>query len=335
MEIPAWGWIVFGAVLVALLAVDVVSHRGERADSTGWAAIWTGIWIAAGLLFSGFVWAVFGLGPAQDYLAAYLIEKSLSLDNLFVFLVIFRTLKIPREHQRKALTYGIAGALVFRGIFIVAGIQALEHWSWTTWIFAAILLGAAWRAFREDPTEIGHHAKRRRESRLILWLEEHLRVTRKHHGGSFFVRENGRRVLTPLAVAVIGLELTDVLFAVDSVPAALAVSRSAFIVYSSNMFAILGLRALYIVLSRILTRLRFIHYGIGVILVFTAVKLALDEWVEIESWISILIILSIIVVTFGASVWESRRRTGSWGLRREREEKGRPDHPPARERMRG
>lgn len=315
MEIPAWGWIVFCAVLVALLAVDIASHRGGRAESTGWAAIWTGIWIAAGLLFSGFVWAVFGLEPAEDYLAAYLIEKSLSLDNLFVFLVIFRTLGIPREHQRKALTYGIAGALVFRGVFIVAGIHALERWSWTAWIFAAILLGAAWRAFREDPTEVG-------ESRLIVWLEKHLRVTREHHDGSFVVRENGRRVLTPLAVAVVGLELTDILFAVDSVPAALSVSRSAFIVYSSNVFAILGLRALYIVLSRVLTRLRFIHYGIGVILVFTAAKLALDEWVEIEGWISILIILAIITVTFGVSVWDSRRKTGSWGLREPKDETG-------------
>lgn len=316
MEIPFWGWIVFGVVLVALLAVDVFSHRGERADSVGWAAVWTGIWIAAGLLFSGFVWAVFGLGAAEEYLAAYLIEKSLSVDNLFVFLVIFQTLGIPREHQRKALTYGIVGALVFRAIFIVAGIHALERWEWTEWIFAAILVVAAWRAFREDPAET------ERESRLITWLERHLPVTREHHEGRFVVRKEGRRLLTPLAVAVIGLELTDILFAVDSVPAALSVSRSAFIVYSSNVFAILGLRALYIVLARALSRLRYVHYGIGVILLFTAAKMVADRWVEIEGWASILIILAIIAVTFGLSVRESRRRTGSWGLRERSEEAG-------------
>lgn len=296
IDVPLWNWLLFGGILLVFLALDLYAHRGDRHDSKQTAVVWSVVWIVAGLAFGGYVWWQFGGQQAADYLGAYLIEKSLSMDNLFVFLIIFKMLNIPRENQRTALSWGIFGALVLRALFIFAGAAAIERYHWVVYVFGGLLLFAAWRTFVEDPTE-------QKENRLVKWLANHLPVTDRVHGDRFIARVNGRRVATPLLIAVLGLEATDVLFAIDSVPAAFAISREPFIVYSSNAFAILGLRALYIVLATTLPQMTYLHYGLSLVLAFAAVKLMIAEWVEIPVWASILFI----VVALGASIWASLR----------------------------
>ena len=289
-------WITFAVIVAVMLAIDLFVHRGEKADSRRRAILWTIIWIGAGLAFNVFVWIDRGAEAGGEYLAAYLIEKSLSLDNLFVFMIIFRTLRIAPEHQRKALSWGIFGALVFRAIFIFLGAEALERWAWVEYVFALLLLYAAWHAFREDPTA-------EEESWLAEWLARHLPVSRVRNA-HFFVREDGKLRVTPLLVAVIGLELTDVVFAIDSVPAAFSITHDRFIVYSSNVFAILGLRSLYIALAVVLGRLRYLHYGLAAVLAFAAAKMLIPEtWLEISPAVSV----GIIVACIGAAIWASLR----------------------------
>jgi len=292
-------WIIFGIVVAVMLTIDIFVHRGEKAESRSRAILWTFIWVAAGLAFNVFVWIDRGGRAGQEYLASYLLEKSLSLDNLFVFLIVFNTLRIPAQHQRKALSWGIFGALIFRAIFIFLGAAALERWHWVEYVFAMLLLYAAWHAYREDPAE-------KVESKLAEWLARHLPVSRHTEHAHFFVREDGRLRVTPLMVAVLGLELTDVMFAVDSVPAAFSVTHDPFIVYSSNMFAILGLRSLYIAMSAILAHLRYLHYGLAAVLTFAAAKMLIPEtWFEFSPMASVGIIVACIGIAGLASL---RRR---------------------------
>lgn len=296
MDIPNWAWLVFAGVFAALFAVDLAAHRGGRADSRRSAIVWSVVWIAAGLAFALFVWVQWGPAAAVDYLGAYVIEKTLSVDNLFVFLIVFQMLNIPAANQRTVLSWGIFGALVLRGVFVFAGAAAIERFHGVVYVFGAILLWAAWRTFREDPTE-------QKDNRAVAWLSKHLPVVDEIHGNRFFVVKDGRRLATPLFLAVLGLELTDVIFAVDSVPAAFSITHEPFLVFTSNAFAILGLRALYIVLATTLTELKYLHYGLAAVLAFAAVKLMTAEWFHIPAWLSILIIAAIL----GASVWASLR----------------------------
>jgi tellurite resistance protein TerC len=295
-------WWVLGGVVTALLALDLFIHRGGRAVSKRAALVWTAVWIGAGLTFNVYVWIVLGSQAAERYLAAYLIEKTLSADNLFVFYIIFRGLSIPAEHQHKALSWGILGALIFRAVFVFAGVTALERWSWLTWGFAAVLLWAAYRAFRDDPS-------RPKESTAARWLGRHLPVADEPGSGKFLVR-NGHVRATPLLLAVVAIELTDIAFAFDSVPAALSVTRDRFLVYASNAFAVLGLRALYLVLAETLGSLRYLHYGIAIVLVFAALKMVAHRWIEIPPLLSAAMIVGVI----GASSWLSVRARSDDGL---------------------
>ncbi len=289
-------WSLFAALLGAFLALDLWVHRGGRGGSRRVALLWSGIWIAVGLGFGGFIAWRWGGGAAVEYLSAYLIEKSLSVDNLFVFLIIFQSLNIPRDEQHTVLSWGILGALVLRGAFIFAGAAALRRYEWVEFVFSAILLWAAWRTFREDPAD-------EKENRAVAWLSERLPVTREIHGTRFFAEEDGRWVATPLLIAVLGLELTDLLFAVDSVPAAFSVTRQEFLIYTSNAFAILGLRALYLVIARTLAEIEYLHYGLAGVLAFAAVKIGLGHWIEIPAWASIVVIVGMIGAAVAASLW--------------------------------
>jgi tellurite resistance protein TerC len=290
-------WIAFAVTIFALLALDLYVHRGGRSDSHKGAIAWSIVWVAAGLAFNAAVWVLFGSNAAQEYLAAYLIEKSLSVDNLFVFLVIFRSLKIPEERQRTVLIWGIFGALVFRALFILIGLAAIERWEWVAYLFGAVLIWAAWRAFREDPAE-------QKENRIVEWLAKHLPLTTEINHSHFFARIDGKRVATPLLLAIVAVELSDIMFAIDSVPAAFAVTHDRFIVLTSNAFAILGLRALYIVLAKTLARLHYLHYGLAAVLGFAGIKIVTQELLEIPPYVSI----AIIAVIIGLSVWLSVRR---------------------------
>lgn len=291
---PFWAWALFATLLAVLLTVDLIVHRGTRLRSRAAAVTWTAVWIGVGLLFTFFVWGVFGGARAGEYIAAYLVEKSLSLDNLFVFLVIFRSLNIPHDNQRSVLSWGIFGALVFRLAFIFLGVAAIERYHWVVYIFAVVLLWGAFRVYREDPAK-------KTDSKAARWLSRHLPVTRELHQNAFFVKDHGRRVATPLFVALCAVELTDIAFAVDSVPAALAISQNTFVVYSSNALALLGLRSLFVVLEDAIGKLKHLHYGLAAVLGFAGAKLAISHWVDIPPMISV----GIIVLCIGASIWTS------------------------------
>jgi tellurite resistance protein TerC len=297
---PGWAWAGFALTLLALLTVDLYSHRGQHQRSRRQDVIWSVLWISTGLAFTLFVWGLMGRDAAEEYLAAYLIEESLSLDNLFVFLLVFKALHIPLENQRRALFWGIVGALVFRAIFIFLGVAALARWEWIQYLFGALLFVAALRAVRE-PKEEGV------ESRLVAWLSRHLRMTADVNSPGLFVRENGVLLITPLLVAIIALELSDILFAIDSVPAALSVTRREFIVYSSNAFAILGLRSLYVVLIASLERVRYLHYGLAAVLAFAAFKLLTDNWLHVAPLHSVAIIVGILGTTIALSLRFARQ----------------------------
>ena len=302
LQIPPLHWALFGAVLLIFLAVDLLAHRGNAEESRRSAVAWSVVWVVVGTGFAGFVWWQYGPDKAQKYLAAYLIEKSLSLDNLFVFLVIFGSLGIPRQYQRRVLSWGIFGALVFRAIFIWLGSAALERWEWVVYVFGAILLWAAIRTLKGEPEE-------QQESKLIAWLSRRLPVTHRLQGEQFFARVEGRWVATPLLIAVIALELTDIVFAVDSVPAAFSVARDPFLVYTSNAFAILGLRALYIVMANMLAGLKYLHYGLATVLGFAAFKIMTEKWIHIAPLLSVAIILTVLTVSVIASLRSRERRT--------------------------
>ena len=299
MHAPFWVWATFAVVLGVLLAVDLIVHRGTHGRSRKAAIVWTVVWIAVGLLFAVFVGMVLGGARGQEYLGAYLIEKSLSLDNLFVFLVIFKSLGIPPTEQRRVLSWGIFGALVFRLVFVVVGVAVMEKFHAVRYVFAAILIVAAIRLLR--PHGVGGD-----ESKVVRWLSRHIPVTPELHGAAFFVREAGRLVATPLAIALAAVELTDIAFAVDSVPAALAISNSTFVIYSSNAFAILGLRSLYIVLEHLLGTLRYLQYGLAAVLAFAGAKLIAAEWIHLSPLVSVGIIAACIVAAVLASLYANR-----------------------------
>lgn len=299
-EHPPWIWITFAVTVVVLLVIDLVAHRGEHGQSRRVAVAWTVVWIAVGLGFGVFVWLAIGARAAGEYYAAYLIEKSLSVDNLFVFLLIFQSLAIPHKQQHRVLVWGVLGALVFRAVFIFLGVRALERIEWMVYVFAAILLWSAWRIFREDPRE-------KTESKAVRWLSNHLPITHTIVGHRFLTKIDGRTVVTPLFVALLAVEGTDILFAVDSIPAALAVTRDEFLVYSSNAFAILGLRALYLVMADLVARLKYLHYGLAIVLAFAAIKLITADLYHLPPWLSITIIAGVLGASVVASVVQNRR----------------------------
>ena len=296
VKTEALEWAVFAGVVIVMLAIDLWASRGDRLQTRRLALIWSIVWIAAGLAFGGFVWLTLGTRATEEYYAAYAMEKGLSIDNLFLFYVIFQSLGVPARSQHKVLFWGILGAVVFRGIFIFLGVAALERWEWVSYLFGATLLYAAWHSFREDPAL-------QEESPVVDWLSKHLPVAKDARSGRFLVRRDGSRSATPLLLALIAIELTDVMFAIDSVPAALSITQDYFIVYSSNLFAILGLRALYLYLSSTLINLPCLHYGLSAVLAFAGLKILAQEWMPIRPLVSI----GIVVALIGASVWASLR----------------------------
>jgi len=297
LVVPAWAWALLAGVMLLLVAIDLVAHRGDHVDSKRRAVVWSVVWVAAAVVFGGFVGIYFGAPAAEQYFAAYLLEKSLSVDNLFLFVVIFGALGIPREEQRRVLTWGIVGALVTRGVFIALGSAVLHRWHEVTYVFGAILVITALKMLRESEGP----------SKLLPWLERHLPWTSERAGHAFLVRRNGRLLATPLMVALIAIELTDVVFALDSIPAAFAVSEEPFVVYSSNVFAILGLRALYVVLVGAIADLRYLKYGLAAVIAFAGIKMLAASWIVISPLASVAVIAAVIGVAVVASVLARRR----------------------------
>jgi tellurite resistance protein TerC len=305
MTVPFWAWAAFCAFIVAMLALDLfVLHRRAHEVSLREAATWTAVWVAMGLAFAGVLWAWRGGGSAQSYLAGYLIEKSLSLDNVFVFAVIFSAFAIPPRYQHRVLMYGIAGALVMRAAFILAGAALLEHFHVVSYLFGAVLLVAAVKMLRGG---IDHQMQPQR-SRVLRALSRILPATQQPHGQRFLVRERGRLLATPLLLALIVVETTDVIFAVDSIPAILAVTTDTFVVYTSNVFALLGMRALYFLLAGAAAQVRFLQPGLAVILAGIAAKMLTADLYEVPGWVSPAFIAVVLAVVAALSVRDSRRR---------------------------
>ena len=294
-------WILVSATLAVSLGLDLLAHRGDRGASPRNAAVWSAIWIALGAGFGVVVGLLRGGAALRDYYATYLIEESLSIDNLIVFIVIFQGLAIPLERQRTVLFFGVLGALVFRGLFVLAGAAALERWHWVSFVFGGILLVVGLRALKSNPAQGG-------DSRVVRWLSRHLPVTEELSGSKFFVRPRGRRLAPPLLLALVALELSDIVFAVDSVPAALSVSHDRFVVYASNALAICGLRSLYLVLGSVIGDLPHLHYGIGSVLLFTAFEMITAVWFKTPSWLTIVVTSACIGSAVASSLWSRRRR---------------------------
>ncbi len=291
-------WLVLGGLVVGLLVLDLlVFHRHAHRENVREAAWWSLFWVGLGLAFALFVDATRGREAALAYLTAFLIEKSLSVDNLFVFLALFAYFGVQPEFQRRVLFWGIVGALVTRGVFIVAGVALLESFHVLVYVLGALLVATGARLALGEGGEV--HPER---NLVVRWASRVLPVAASYHGEQFVVRgAQGWRV-TPLFLVLLAIESTDVMFAVDSVPAVLAVSRDVFVVYSSNIFAILGLRALYFVLAGAIQALRFLRPALALILVLIGVKMLLADVVEVPTALSLLVVAAILAVATVASL---------------------------------
>jgi tellurite resistance protein TerC len=286
-------WIGFGVLVIFMLAIDLkVFHRAAHEIRLKEALVWSFIWIAISLLFCAGIYHELGRPPAVQFLTGYLIEKSLSMDNLFVFLVIFRYFRIPNEHQHKILFWGILGALIFRAIFIALGVTLVQSLQWTIYILGAFLVVTGIRLAFEKEREI--HPEKNLWIRLFRKM---FPVTTEAHGDRFFVRIDRRLFATPLLITLIVIETTDIVFATDSIPAILGITTDPFLVYSSNILAILGLRALYFVLAGIMDLFRYLHYGLSVILVFIGAKMLSAGWIHLSVELELGIVFAILLLS--------------------------------------
>ena len=298
VHVASWAWLATIGAIAVMVAVDLlILRRQEREITLRSAAIGTAVWVSIGLAFGAIIWATLGGSATGQYLTGYVIEESLSVDNVFVWAVIFGFFAVPGAYHRRVLFWGIFGALVFRAIFIFAGVALLSRFSWIEIVFGAFLVITAVRIAFHDESEIDpeHNPVFRLARRIVP-------VTEGYRGQHMFVREAGRTFATPLFLVLIFVELTDVVFAVDSVPAVLAVSRSQFIVFTSNAFAILGLRAIYFLLAGAKDVLVHLNVGLGVILAFVGVKMLGSHWFHLNTFLSLAVIIAVLAVTVVVSL---------------------------------
>jgi tellurite resistance protein TerC len=293
-------WYVFVGALAfvaVMLVVDLKFFHGEEHEpSTKDAGTWLAVWVAMGVVFGLFLLLWKGSNEGGKYFAGYLIEYSLSVDNMFVFVVIFSYFQVPAAYQHKVLFFGILGAIVFRGAFILLGIALVRSLEWIVYVFGAFLLITAFRMVRGQ-TEVSPE-----ENPILRFLQKHLPTTPHYDGQNFLTVENGRRVLTPLLVVLIFIDVIDIAFAIDSIPAILAITTKPYLVLTSNMFAILGLRALYFFLAKSVDRFHLLKYGLAIILAFVGIKMLLGA-VHVE--ISTVVSLAVIAVVLAATIFLS------------------------------
>jgi tellurite resistance protein TerC len=292
---PISHWIGFHLFILVLLAMELIYARRQgptKIHSTSIAA--TILWVAAALALALFVFHTMGRESATQYLAGYAIEESLSIDNLFVFLILFRVINIEPHHQPKVLFWGVAGAIVMRGAFIAAGLGLLARFEWISYLFAALLLIASIRlvlpSAQKPETTPG----------WIRWLARVHPVSLRQD--KFFVHEDGHRMITVLFLALVAIELTDVVFALDSIPAVLSITRNPFLAYTSNIMAVMGLRSLFFLLAHLLSKLRFLHYGLAAVLAFAALKMLSAHWIDIGPLTSLTVILIVLTITIALSL---------------------------------
>lgn len=298
-----WLWAGFGLFVVAMLALDLgVFHRTSHEITMKEALIWSGLWVTLALLFNAGVWLWFGADRALEFLTGYVIELSLSVDNLFVFLLIFAYFGVPARFQHKILFWGIVGALVMRLVFIGAGIALMERFHWVIYIFGGILVLSGIKMAMDKDREV--HPERNAVLRLFRRV---FPVASDYHAGQFVTRVDGRLLATPLLVVLIAIETTDLVFAVDSVPAVLAITTEPFIVYTSNVFAILGLRSMFFALAGVMRLFCFLHYGLSAVLVFVGLKMTLSSVYPISTVASLLVVSAILGMSVLASLLRTKR----------------------------
>ena len=298
MTIEPWVlWAAFGVLIAAMLALDLgLLSRKERVMTFRTALAWSAVWITLALLFGAGIHVVLGPEPALAFLAGYLIEKSLSVDNLFVFLLVFGYFQVPARYQPKILAWGVIGAIVMRGALIAVGAALVHQFHWIIYVFGAFLVYTAVRMAYQPDAEVKPD-----ESALVRLVRRLIPVTEDHQGGRFFVMENGKRAATTLFVALVVVEASDLVFAVDSIPAIFAVTTDPFLVFTSNVFAILGLRSLYFALAGVLDRFHYFKYGLAGVLGFVGVKMLLAEVYKIPVGVALGVVAGILGVALLAS----------------------------------
>jgi len=297
-------WVAFNVFVLVMLAVDLgVLHRRAHEVTLKEALVWTGIWIALALLFALGVYSWYGPQPALEFLTGYLIEKSLSVDNIFVFVLIFSYFKVPARYQHTVLFWGILGALVMRALFIFAGIALLQRLHWIIYVFGALLILTGIKMATEKDKEI--HPDKNPVLKLFRRL---VPVTEDYHADRFLVKQVGHYAATPLFIVLLVVETTDIIFAVDSIPAILGITMDPFIVYTSNVFAILGLRALYFALAGVMRLFHHLHYGLSAILVFVGAKMLLADVYKLPVGVTLGVIAGILLLAVIASVIRPHQR---------------------------
>ncbi|CAB4626902.1 MAG: TerC/Alx family metal homeostasis membrane protein [Actinobacteria bacterium] len=296
MNVELWMWTsVLGFIFVMLL-VDLFAHRKAHEIAVKEAALWSAFWVATGVGFGILIWNYFGAEYGQQYFAGFLIEKSLAVDNVFIWAIIFASFAVPRKYQHRVLFLGVLGALVFRGIFIAAGAVIIESFAWVLYLFAAFLIFTGIqmllkRSEHSDPSK----------SAFYKWFSRIVPSTNEYHGQKLFIRKSGALIATPLLMVLVLIEFTDIIFAVDSIPAIFAVTSEPFLVFTANAFAILGLRAMYFLLADMMHRFVYLKLGLALVLIWVGIKMGLHDLVKIPTLISLGVIIAILSVAIIAS----------------------------------
>jgi tellurite resistance protein TerC len=306
VSVSIWFWVAFHLGVIAALAVDLLSFRGPHTISLPSAVRRSLSWIALSLCFNAVVWVWQGADQGIDFFTGYLIEYSLSVDNIFVFVLIFAYFRVPPKYEHRVLIWGILGAIVMRALMIWLGVTLVARFHFVLYLFGAFLFITGLRMLR------GKNQQLDLDNNFILKTARRLLpVTNDYHGPKFIALVAGRRMLTPLALVLIVIDVMDLIFAIDSIPAVLAITQDTFIVYTSNICAILGLRSLYFLLANLVTRFVFLRYGLAVILGFVGVKMMAAYWVHIPNWLSLFIIAGVLAATIFASLFATDNRHAS------------------------
>lgn len=284
-------------VILLLLDLLVFNRKPEDATKIGKALLLTAFWILLAIIFNIWIYYAKGSEQALKFTAGYLLEKALSVDNLFVFLLVFKYFRVPHAYQHKILFWGILGAMVMRAIFIVAGIKLIHHFEWIIYVFGVFLIYTGAKLWKKEEEE-----KEFKPNPIIMKIQRIIPHTRDYAGGKFFTRENGRLLATPMLTVIMVVELTDVVFAIDSIPAILAITTDQFLVYTSNMFAILGLRSLYFALAGMMTVFHYLHYGLSMILIFVGVKMIVGHFYHVPIVLALGFIGVVLLVSVVASL---------------------------------
>lgn len=327
MENQLWLWLGFNLFVLMMLALDLgVFHRKTHEVKVKEALIWSAVWISLALVFNAGVWHYMGEEKGMQFLTGYLIEKSLSVDNIFVFILIFSYFNVPAKYQHRVLFWGILGALVMRAIFIFAGVALISKFHWIIYVFGAFLIFTGIRMLRQEEKELEPD-----KNPLVKLFKRFMPVTNELHNERFFVKIDGRRFATPLFIVLLLIEATDLIFAVDSIPAILAVSNDPFIVYTSNVFAILGLRSLYFALAGITQYFHYLKYGLAAVLMFVGMKMVLVDIYKVPIEISLLVIASILAASVLASILYPPKNVEPDLNPHDAPRKADPNHPNRRE----